>query len=53
MSTWAIGDVQGCARTLQRLLASLPAGDRVVFVGDLVNRGAVSLETLWSSVGVP
>ena len=42
MSTWVIGDVQGCAAELDALLALIrfdPAHDRVYFVGDLVNRG--------------
>lgn len=49
MSTWAIGDVQGCFDSLQALLAHLgwrPGGDDLWFVGDLVNRGPKSLETL-------
>jgi bis(5'-nucleosyl)-tetraphosphatase (symmetrical) len=48
MATYAIGDLQGCAATLDRLLATLPlaAGDRLWFVGDLVNRGPASAETL-------
>ncbi|GMU66050.1 MAG: hypothetical protein AMXMBFR36_23240 [Acidobacteriota bacterium] len=48
MATWAIGDVHGCYRTLRRLLAhrAIAPGDRLWFVGDLVNRGPRSVETL-------
>ena len=49
MSTWAIGDVQGCFESLQALLARLgwrPGGDDLWFVGDLVNRGPRSLDVL-------
>jgi bis(5'-nucleosyl)-tetraphosphatase (symmetrical) len=46
MSTYAIGDVQGCLSSLQKLLPLLPDSDRLIFVGDVVNRGPQSLATL-------
>ena len=49
MATYAIGDIQGCFDSLSRLLercAFNPAQDKLWFVGDLVNRGPRSLETL-------
>jgi bis(5'-nucleosyl)-tetraphosphatase (symmetrical) len=49
MSTYAIGDVQGCDDELGELLALIafdPSIDRAYFVGDLVNRGPKSAEVL-------
>ncbi|MCA2998385.1 MAG: symmetrical bis(5'-nucleosyl)-tetraphosphatase [Rhodocyclaceae bacterium] len=49
MSTYVVGDLQGCYLTLQALLRKIrfvPSRDRLWFVGDLVNRGNGSLECL-------
>ena len=49
MATYAVGDLQGCLEPLQCLLKQVafdPQADRLWLVGDLVNRGPQSLETL-------
>lgn len=46
MTLYAIGDLQGCSGSLDRLLPRIPEKARLVFVGDLVNRGPDSLGTL-------
>ena len=49
MGTYAIGDLQGCFDSLQALLTKIDfdrASDELWLVGDLVNRGPLSLECL-------
>ena len=49
MSRYAVGDIQGCFRSFERLLETIefdPARDELWLVGDLVNRGPGSLPVL-------
>jgi bis(5'-nucleosyl)-tetraphosphatase (symmetrical) len=51
MSLYCIGDLQGCNAPFQRLLEKIdfsPSRDSLVMLGDLVNRGPDSLDTLRS-----
>ena len=55
MSTYVIGDLQGCAASFDALLERIgfdAANDRVWLVGDLVNRGPDSLGTLRRVIGL-
>src|SRR5690554_5591529 len=49
MAVYAVGDIQGCLKPLKCLLKEVdfnPSRDTLWAVGDLVNRGPASLETL-------
>ena len=49
MARYAIGDIQGCMSSLERLLQTIaftPSRDQLWLVGDLVNRGPRSLDVL-------
>ena len=49
MATYAIGDIQGCAKTFLALLETIefkPKEDQLWLAGDLVNRGPGSLTVL-------
>lgn len=49
MTAYAVGDLQGCLQPLKQLLTQVdfsPSRDQLWLVGDLVNRGPDSLETL-------
>ncbi|MFN0002281.1 MAG: symmetrical bis(5'-nucleosyl)-tetraphosphatase [Pseudohongiellaceae bacterium] len=49
MATYAVGDIQGCYDQLRQLLDKVhfsPGIDRLWGVGDMINRGPQSLETL-------
>jgi len=45
-NSYSIGDLQGCAGSFDQLLTRLPSDSNLRFVGDLINRGPASLETL-------
>jgi len=55
VARYAIGDVQGCMASLERLLALInfmPGRDELWLVGDLVNRGPRSLDMLRWAMGM-
>jgi bis(5'-nucleosyl)-tetraphosphatase (symmetrical) len=43
---YAVGDIQGCAPSLKALVKKLPKQSKMIFLGDLVNRGPDSLGAL-------
>lgn len=43
---YAVGDIQGCAPSLKALVKKLPTRSKMIFLGDLVNRGPDSLGAL-------
>lgn len=43
---YAVGDVQGCAPSLKALVKKLPKQSKMIYLGDLVNRGPDSLGAL-------
>ena len=43
---YAVGDIQGCAPSLKALVKKLPKKSKMIFLGDLVNRGPNSLGAL-------
>ncbi|KWR90145.1 symmetrical bis(5'-nucleosyl)-tetraphosphatase [Cupriavidus sp. IDO] len=45
-SLFAVGDLQGCADSFSDLIRNLTANPTLRFVGDLINRGPASLQTL-------
>tara|TARA_B100001059_G_C17779441_1_gene553248 strand:+ start:489 stop:1145 length:657 start_codon:yes stop_codon:yes gene_type:complete len=50
---WVIGDVHGCHEALLCLISVLPAGDHLVFCGDVINRGpgiAACINLVWGLV---
>ncbi|WP_109513549.1 symmetrical bis(5'-nucleosyl)-tetraphosphatase [Pseudomonas ovata] len=55
MAVYAVGDLQGCLEPLKCLLDEVrftPGTDRLWLVGDLINRGPQSLETLRFLYGI-
>lgn len=49
MATYVIGDVQGCFDELQHLLKKInfrKTKDRLIFAGDIINKGPESLKTI-------
>jgi len=43
---YAVGDIQGCAPSLKALVKKIPKQSKMIFLGDLVNRGPDSLGAL-------
>lgn len=50
---WIIGDVHGCASALDQLVGLLPPADRLVLLGDVINRGPAiedAMDLAWALV---
>jgi serine/threonine protein phosphatase 1 len=50
---WVIGDLHGCAASLIHLLERIPIEHRLIFCGDVINRGPAieaCMETVWRLV---
>jgi serine/threonine protein phosphatase 1 len=50
---WIIGDVHGCAAALEQLVGLLPPSDRLVLLGDVINRGPAieeAMDLAWALV---
>jgi len=50
---WVIGDIHGCAEALTTLVAQLPENDRLIFCGDVINRGPgieAAMDLAWELV---
>ena len=45
-NTYVIGDIHGCFNTLIKLLKQLPQDAKLIFVGDLCDKGNFSKETM-------
>lgn len=45
-NTYVIGDVHGCFHTLQKLISRLPNNAKIIFVGDLCDKGKYSKEVI-------
>ena len=55
MTTYAIGDIQGCGGALDRLLERIsfdPSSDKLWFAGDIINRGPSSLHALQTVINL-
>ena len=45
-TVYAVGDIQGCLDSLDELMDQLPNDARLIFLGDVINRGPRSLDSL-------
>jgi len=43
---WIIGDIHGCFTELDKLLSSIPSNDKLLFLGDYVDRGLHSFNVI-------